>query len=152
MRKRSYNLVCCLGRLTLLSKKVILRFETNLDARSFSYKNWKGFCVTLAALAALLPWRPCCPGGLADIMNIFKMKWTVLNYKMLLKRVSVRTTASNCKPTTQATSALLFRSTWPASSICKPTTFFVTEGGLCYRKYNCHCQTHRIMFYHKVFD
>ena len=47
-----------------------------------------------------------------------------------VKRVSVTTTASVCKPTTQATWALLFWPTWPASLVCKPATFFVTERGL----------------------
>ena len=51
---------------------------------------------------------------------------------IVLKRVSVTTTASVCKPTTQTTWALLFWSTWPASSICKPTKFFVTERGFSY--------------------
>ena len=47
-----------------------------------------------------------------------------------LKRVSVTTTASVRKLTTWATWALLFWHTWPASSVCKPTTFVVTERGL----------------------
>ena len=49
-----------------------------------------------------------------------------------LKRVSVTTTASVCKPTTRATWALLFWPTWPTSSVCKPTSFVVTERGLRY--------------------
>ena len=47
-----------------------------------------------------------------------------------LKRVSVTTTVSVCKPTTRATCVLLFWPTWPVSSVCKPTTFVVTERGL----------------------
>ena len=46
-----------------------------------------------------------------------------------LKRVSVTTTASVCKPTTWATWALLFWPTWPESLVCKPTTVVETERG-----------------------
>ena len=46
-----------------------------------------------------------------------------------VKRVSVTTTASVCKSTTRATWALLFWHTWSASSVCKPTTFVITERG-----------------------
>ena len=45
------------------------------------------------------------------------------------KSVSVTTTASVRKPTMQATWALLFWPTWTTSSVCKPTTFVVTERG-----------------------
>ena len=54
--------------------------------------------------------------------------------KLCIKRVSVTTTATVCKPTTRATSALLFWPAWPASSVCKPTTFVVTEVGFNFEK------------------
>ena len=63
-------------------------------------------------------------------LNFLVFSKTVHTYGFQLKRVSVTTTASVCKPTTRATQALLFWPTWRASSVCKPTTFVVTERGL----------------------
>ena len=85
MRKRSYNLVCCcLDPLTLLSKEVNLLFERNLDECPFSSKiegdglrysccpvTWRPCCPGgLAALAALLPWQPCC--CIQKVSKVFK--------------------------------------------------------------------------------
>ena len=62
----------------------------------------------------------------AWMKNIMKKKVG----RFYLKRVSVSIKASVCKLTTRATLALLFWLTWPASSVCKPTTFVVTERSL----------------------
>ena len=69
------------------------------------------------------PWRPLKNGSQARPSRSWSRE------KGSLKRASVTTTASVCKPTTRAMWALLFWPTWPASSVCKPMTFVVTERG-----------------------
>ena len=60
----------------------------------------------------------------AEIRKSIKSNWCKY---VSLKRFLV---TSVCKPMTRATWVLLFWPTWPASSVCKPTTFVVAEMGL----------------------
>ena len=64
-----------------------------------------------------------------DRISLLTIKPCSLSITKALKPVSVTTTGSVWKPTMRATWALLFWPIWPASPVCKPTTFVVTEKG-----------------------
>ena len=103
MRKRSYNLVCCCCccsvHLTLLSRGELKNWDDSRRTFLFVWKLKVRVCVTITTLAALLPWRPCCPGGLAALAllpwyidatyktfeNVFRINKTFENVFTVLK-------------------------------------------------------------------
>ena len=96
----------------------------------FWYLSSQNWSKTRAAVSA---WRFLIIRLLSSkVWTFYTVRWWELRKSHLstLKRVSVMTTASVCKPTMRATLALLLWPSWSASSVCKPTTFVVTEMGL----------------------
>ena len=100
------------------------------DIQSFEETNRWG---TIAEKGSLqVPWGTKEGKKSEKVGTLKKTLWVFQD----LKRVSVTTTVSVCKSTTRATWALLFWHTWSASSVCKPTTFVITERGLRHLKVN----------------